>query len=371
MKVLVTGGPVPAKLDAVKVVTNRFKGGLMAGLADSLAARGAEVTYLCSRDSKKPGCAVLEHDGFHDYRTRVHELCGAFDAVVLGAAVANLLPVRWQTDPGGALKPVDTAAKFPSHHFSPGDVFSMEWQIAPRVISETKRHLAPGAHLFGFKLLSGAPRDELVSAAYEIVLAAGATAVFANDAKDLFAIHAVTKERGVHSMHRDALAGFILEACADLYYRTEVAGSWPEGAFESARRALEAALDPARMVRTPEGLVFGTAAVRALGGGFFTTERGKRELDGGVHVLEVDHERRLVRTTGGKATLNAPLLDRVFRALPTAVRVAHYHQQEAGLPSLPWAPPGTVRDAARDFSGSFNIADHGCLLAFDGEGRRL
>lgn len=372
MKVLVSGGPVPAKLDAVKIVTNRFKGGLMAGLADSLASRGAQVTYLCSRDSKRPATAtVLEHDGFHDYRAKVHELASGFDAVVLGAAVANLLPVQWQTEPGGALRPVDTSGKFPSHCFAPGDVFSMQWQVAPRVISETRKHLRPGAHLFGFKLLSGAPREELVAAAYEIVLSAGATAVFANDAKDLLHVHAVTKERAVHALRREDVASFVLEACADAYYRTEAAGPWPGGAFEAARRALVAAMDPARMLEVPEGLVFGTAAVRAPQGGFFTTERGKRELEGAVHVLEVDHVRRVVRAVGGRATLNAPLVDRVFRALPKAVRVAHYHQQEPGLPTLPWAPPGTVRDSARDVLGSFNIADHGCVLAFDVEGRRL
>ena len=32
MKMLITGGPVHAYLDAVKIITNKFKGGLMAEL---------------------------------------------------------------------------------------------------------------------------------------------------------------------------------------------------------------------------------------------------------------------------------------------------------------------------------------------------
>ena len=35
-KILVTGGPVHAYLDDVKIITNRFKGGLMARLAEHL-----------------------------------------------------------------------------------------------------------------------------------------------------------------------------------------------------------------------------------------------------------------------------------------------------------------------------------------------
>jgi phosphopantothenoylcysteine synthetase/decarboxylase len=32
MKILITGGPVHAYLDPVKIITNKFKGGLMAEL---------------------------------------------------------------------------------------------------------------------------------------------------------------------------------------------------------------------------------------------------------------------------------------------------------------------------------------------------
>ena len=40
MKILITGGPVHAKLDAVKIITNTFKGGLMAELGKVLRLHG-------------------------------------------------------------------------------------------------------------------------------------------------------------------------------------------------------------------------------------------------------------------------------------------------------------------------------------------
>lgn len=74
---------------------------------------------------------------------------------------------------------------------------------------------------------------------------------------------------------------------------------------------------------------------------------------------------------GGKATLNAPLLDWVFKSNPEAATICHYHDYETGYPTLPWAPPGTVRDTQRDVKGSFNIDDHGCIIVYDKDGKLL
>jgi len=87
--VLITGGPVHAYLDDVKIITNRFKGGLMADLAEKMIDIGLHegdlkyyVTYLSGKDVKKPpiwgnhrygpdghnaiNLQFLEHDGFND-----------------------------------------------------------------------------------------------------------------------------------------------------------------------------------------------------------------------------------------------------------------------------------------------------------------
>jgi len=68
--ILVTGGPVHAYLDDVKIITNRFHGGLMAELAENLAKNyRCQVQYLCSKDAVKPnGVNYICHDGFDDYQ---------------------------------------------------------------------------------------------------------------------------------------------------------------------------------------------------------------------------------------------------------------------------------------------------------------
>ncbi|RKY70353.1 MAG: hypothetical protein DRQ14_09055, partial [Candidatus Latescibacterota bacterium] len=177
MKILVTGGPVYAKIDAVKIVTNRFRGGLMARLADELIGdEDVEVVYLCARGSAEPqmcvgpddlggreptsGNRIVYHDGFHDYRAKVLEMAPEFDAVVLGAAIANLIPVGCsgsfieeaqrveRGEPSGFVHlPLD--GKFPSHDYKPGDHVHMIWMIAPRIIDEVKEVMKSGAHLFG------------------------------------------------------------------------------------------------------------------------------------------------------------------------------------------------------------------------------
>lgn len=235
--ILVTGGPVGANIDPVKIVTNKFRGGMMAKLATELSMyRGARVTYLCSKGSVLPeGPLTLEcpddmrvkvvyHDGFHDYMKKVCDLAKDMDAVILGAAVANLIPVKWYR--GWAISrgryelhdPTDMPLKdkFPSHNYKPGDRIFMEWTIAPRVIDMVKKHMPETGHLFGFKLLAGQPHDELIRAAYEVLLSSRATAVIANDpTKGLENKHIVTKERGVHTIGFAELDKWIWEVLND------------------------------------------------------------------------------------------------------------------------------------------------------------
>src|SRR3989344_6183826 len=131
-KILVTGGPVHAYLDSVKIITNRFKGGLMAELVDNLSGL-VEVTYLspAKLGSVPPknqfnNINLIEHAGFEDYMRIVLEIAPQMDAVILGAAVVNLIPTK------------PFKGKFPSHNYKPGDVIPIDFTIAPRVIDEVK-----------------------------------------------------------------------------------------------------------------------------------------------------------------------------------------------------------------------------------------
>lgn len=367
-KILVTGGPVHAYLDPVKIITNKFKGGLMVQLAEDLGCCH-EVTMLCTKatlpsNTSWIGGNVVHHDGFEDYRKKVMELAPEMDAVILGAAVANLIPKN-------PLK-----EKFPSHNYKVGDTIPIEFTIAPRVIDEVKSVMKPGAHLFGFKLLAGQPHEELVRAAYEVLLSSHATAVIANDpTKGLENKFIVTKERGVHPVHLNKLKDFIMNVIEDRYYTTAAITWAPEcftGSWIFSWMLVKQLIEKHQplFVEVDE-LKFGTVAWRfeRQNGGlaFVTTARGKRESGELIAVMDVNHNSRVVtvlveKSKSTKATLNAPLLARIFEARPDVHGILHFHRQEPGLVTQPYAPPGTVRDTDRDVSRPFNIEGHGCFL---------
>jgi hypothetical protein len=364
VKVLITGGPVHAHIDAVKIITNKFKGGLMADLADRFCLEDCKVTYLSSPEAKAPfhphRMTLIKHCGIHDYIDKVKELAPKMDAVILGAAVANLIPLN-------AIR-----GKFPSHNYKVGDVIPIDFTIAPRVIDEVKK-VAPKTHLFGFKLLSEVTHEELISAAYGVLLESKATAVFANDAKDLLTKYAVTKERGEHVMSNREIVDFVITCVKDQYYKTEVWGRTTDYLSEQSTFHKLAETYKEEFKATPEGYVFGTIAVRyeTESLAFLTTGRGKRELEDLVPVYAVKHDLREVCTGGAKATLNAPLLHWLFKKNKSVKAIVHFHRQLPELPTLPYAIAGTVRDSQRDILSSFNIQDHGCFLLLDKNGNRI
>lgn len=340
----------------------------MAELADKLndaTEYPDEIIYLTSKGSKLPRAhlingdiQVLFHDGFDDYRKQVLVLAPQMDAVILGAAVANLIPMT------------PYVGKFPSHHYKVGDRIPIDFTIAPRVIDEVKK-VAPKTHLFGFKLLAKVPREELISAAYGVLLESHATAVFANDASDLLHKYAVTKERGVHPMDMDKMVSFIKSCLSDKYYSTVVSGGdramrpADQSTFEYLARLYKDKFKP-----IPEGYLFGTIAVRSEGRSFITTGRGKNELDDVVYVDKVDYGNMTVHTQHKKASLNAPLLSVIFDFNPNVRAIVHCHMSDPTLPTLPYAIPGTVRDSHRslkDMKKSFNIENHGSFFLLDSD----
>ena len=69
-----------------------------------------------------------------------------------------------------------------------------------------------------------------------------------------------------------------------------------------------------------------------------------------------------------KASLNAPLLDWLFKINPNVDSIVHYHEIELGYPVREYAPPGTVRDSLRHEKTSFNVSGHGVFLLIDKDG---
>lgn len=352
-KILITGGPVHGKLDDVKMITNRFKGGLIAKLADELAETES-VVYLTSKGSKLPkneNIEVLFHDGIFDYMDVVLRMAPEMDAVILGGAVANLVPQE----------PI--VGKFPSHNYKEGDVINIPFVIAPRIIDKVKE-VAPKTHLFGFKLLSNVSHEELIEAAYGVVLESKATCIFANDTNDLNKKYAVTKEHSVIELTTDTYAQFIKDAIYDEYYRTIVNVDEIHIPHETITK-----FNNLRDLYTPffekvyaNKYKFGTIAMKLPNGRILTTGRGKREMDELSVIDYVDYANRVVYSIGKKSTLNAGLIAYLFNTNPNLEYVVHYHEDCENLPHLPYAFPGTDRDCLREIHESFVIDNHGTFI---------
>jgi|GEM_PF-1253105 len=409
-KILVTGGPVHASLDSVKIVTNRFKGGRMIALAEELGKRGHDVVYLTARHLvKKSTTAAWKHmkwcghNGFYDYIDLVLKCASESDMTILGAAVANLIPVpSWPLD-----------QKFPSHDYSEGDIVNIPFKVAPRVINMIKKHRIKTT-LVGFKLLQGVSQDELVRAAHTVVSESGASFVIANDASDLNKKFIVTRERSVipavdvvKGTGKDYVDYFVgsdgrfrsmgvppsildfLDAVArDEHYKTVpvcARGEFfhnnkgylyfrPDRKCSLTKRSDEiikatdlywylieknqAVLENSVTAKEKnDDYIFGCVAVAVEGGGFMVSPRGKKNLDDPpVFVKKVDHEKLQVFVSGGKASLNAPLLDNLFKMycdgndLGYPQAIVHTHEpHDNRYPSCEYAPAGTLRDSQRKF----------------------
>ena len=361
MKILITGGPVFEHLDSVKIITNKFKGGMIAGLADHLEDLGAEITYLCSKGSEKPEYItgpIINHNGYEDYKNQVLALAPKHDAVILGAAVCNLIPdTPWKN------------TKFPSHNYKEGDRLAIDFIVAPRIINMVKA-AAPNTTLIGFKLLDNVPEETLIEAAYDVLLASGAHFVVANDASNLSRKLIITKEKSAIPVSNLDLGGFIYKALSDEYYRTWIEEkSWPaidsdlreagyiyDDACKRYSDLLEYGYDAKR------NTYFGCVAVRCkVRPGFLISPRSKTHTwMKPTYVSKVDHTARVINIFGTKASLNTPLIDYLFKRFDKATSIIHTHKIDKSLPVYDYAFPGTARDSIRDIAqDAFTIAHHG------------
>lgn len=356
VKVMLSAGPIPAKLDSVKIVTNKFKGGLAVKTAEMLADyadlavelvkwKGADLHF--AQPTAASRIKVHEVEDILAYRDLI--LNTAADVYILAAAVANLMPVHpW---PG----------KFPSHQYHVGEEFDIKFTIAPRIIDDVKqRH--PRSTLIGYKLFDGA-ESALIDAGWETLCHSRANVIFCN--------HPATAKQEKIALLPDGTyrrlsfaehVAFMHRVIHLQWYATAVQPVPYQNPWENAMAACLATIG---VERAPYR--FGTVAVRD-GAGFLTTTRGKRGEKQYCRVLGVDHEQRRV-TASAKATLNAPMLERLFHMHPDANWILHGHRQIADAPTYPYSFSGTIEETTLAASlpvtaRVFNVAEHGYYALF-------
>ena len=305
--ILMTVGPIPARLDSVKFVTNRFKGGLAVKTANMLAELGHTVTLVAWKFAEiGSNLPVIRIDDVMDYYNKV--LAFEADAYILAGAVANLMPSS----------PYEV--KFPSHKFHVGEKFNIEFEIAPRVIDDIKlRH--PRSTLIGYKLYDG-DDDELIQAGKKTLFESRANIVFANHpswAKSKK--FAVTQDGAVFECGFDEHVLLIDRVISSEFYRTDIV----EDSY--TLNLTEVQVKQTYPTYRADGRSYGCFAVRS-DIGFITTTRGKKNgRDAVTHIKSVDHLTRTITAFPEKATLNAPLLDMCFRLNPTFTILLHGHKQ--------------------------------------------
>ncbi len=353
-KILVTAGPIPAKVDSVKILTNKFRGGLALATAKRLSddfeveiIKWAGTPYLYNGYLTFPtgffdGMSITNVDDILSYRDAV--LATDADAYVLAAAVANLMPTNpWE-------------GKFPSHNYHVGEKFNIEFTIAPRIIDMVKERY-PRKTLIGYKLFDGAEK-ELIVAGTHTLRRAKANVVFCNHpcTAKLEKI-AVMPDGAQIRMSFDDHINFIKRVVNLEWYRTFTCSEGVNPSILQEAKALKEVLDK---VAFTDG--FGTFAIRDESG-FFTTTRGKRN-SGLCRVFSVGHDTQTICATA-KATMNAPTLARMFAKHPDARYILHAHKQIEGADTFDYAFPGTTEEDKIPALQLFNIKHHGYYVAMN------
>lgn len=340
-KILVTSGPVYAHLDDNKILSNLARGKWANHLCEFLHDRGHVTSQLHNTE-------------YWEYKRRCIEEAKWADAAVMTAAVINYIP----ESPFQGKMPTDL------------DTVNVQLIRAPYVIDEMRR-VNPKLKLIGCKLTSREPIESTIEKAQHLIRRSRAHAIVANDKKNLrlkllcFPDGAVIPFDNDFSGLYEELERLIL----DEHFHTVENRMAPARSHELA--IMEMILDRyrGRFSRPFAGqsVAFGSVAVRAHGRILVTPRTKSSGITTDSCILaRVERADRKVITDCGKATMNAPLLWAMLKHHGAAAAVLHLHEELPNVPTLNYAPPGTVRDSIReDLPEAFNIQGHGFVACLN------
>ncbi|MFO8052495.1 MAG: phosphopantothenoylcysteine decarboxylase [Candidatus Omnitrophota bacterium] len=170
MRILVTAGSTWAKVDKVRILTNRFTGGTGLYLANKLVKKGHKVTLVINPHSvgKVAGINSVYFHYFDQFKKKITDLLKSnkFDAVIHAAAVNDYLPK------------IKKRGKIPSGK-KDLNIFLVP---APKII-KTIRRLAKDSVLIQFKL--EVKKRGIIDKAYHSLKENGSDYVVANALEDL------------------------------------------------------------------------------------------------------------------------------------------------------------------------------------------
>ena len=328
-KVVISCGCIPARLDSVKFITNRFKGGLAFKTAKYLLDSGFDVTIVKWKYTELPenlsNAKVIDILDVFEYYDWYDANAQNYDAFVMAGAVANLTPSNPYKN------------KFPSHNYQVGEKFNIEFEIAPRAIDIIKKK-NPKATLVGYKLFDADSDEELVKIATTTLKESKANIIFANTPKDAKTRKIALTLDGSHfEVSFDEHLEMIKQAINLHFFKTVIVSQNELKLTKAMQNKIELAKE---IVKKFEQTIdcYGTVGIKIDKNIFVTTSRG--HLGDPVVIKNIDFENKLVYSTA-KATLNAPTLALYLKKYDYVI---HRHEQKDGEMLSQYVFPGTVEE---------------------------
>lgn len=341
-KIVISCGPIPAKLDSVKIITNQFKGGLAFKTAEFLqnTFTSDKITIIKWSGTKIPfeftGDVVDIGDVF-EYYNWFEKNATLHDVFILAGAVANLTPSN------------PFKGKFPSHNYKVGEKFNIEFEIAPRSIDIIKR-LNPRSTLIGYKLFDASSDEELIEIGRGLLKESKANIVFANtpkNAKD--EKFALTQDGAAIKLNFEEHLDMMAKVISSNFFKT----------VTDDREIPDYLRHYVDLVNIFERTFdeFGTVAFKT-DKGIVTTSRGHTGEP--VIVYNVDYNKKIVYSNK-KSTLNSPTLFNMLRDSDYDY-IIHRHDIDPSIPTIPFQFPGTIQEVEAVGTESVNISNHGYLI---------
>ncbi|MCI8617230.1 MAG: hypothetical protein HFJ60_03135 [Clostridia bacterium] len=177
-------------------------------------------------------------------------------------------------------------------------------------------------------------------------------------------IYVLTKEKSLFKIENEE--EFLKLASKDIYYKTVISNEnikINKDDFKLYKYYIDKYKNKIMQKKYNDKYYFGCVAVKT-DNGFITTTRGKESFEEYSIVKNVNHKEHIINVINKKASLNAPLLDYLFKN-PKVKAIVHLHEFDDTLPYYEYAFPGTVRDTIRNNTQSFNIRHHGLIYIFE------
>lgn len=403
MNILVTSGGTIIKIDDVRHIGNFSSGEFLSSIAEEAIAQKHKVIYIFAKGSKKPfyksfifnpllssqkqfsnileaqkiflkyknNIEFIEYKTFDDYYEILKKIFTEreIDIAFLGAAVSD-----YKT------KPVEGK-------ISSKDDFVIKLEKTDKVIKNVKTWSKTPVFQVGFKLLSKAIEEELTETAYKSGLENRSNLTVANDLKTIKLgkreIFIVTPEKGVIKIKENIareLLDFTVRRANVKHFKTDIKINKKlfhkyEKEFKVMQLCCKLLYEKNFMPPFFSGSKssHGSIALK-VGDGFLITARGsnKENLpeEDLVLVKKVDWKNRVIfleSVSGKKASLNAPLMSRIFSAIKNVSAVVHTHSFDPNHASTLFPEtPGTIEYANAPIadlkrSPVVNLRNHGLI----------